>query len=275
MTIAAPARAKQTTTTTGTGTLTLIAPTSGRFRSFAAALGGSAVALYAIDFATGYEIGVGTFDGGTPGTLTRATVLASSNGGALVTLPAGTHDVSLPGLPGLWGIRTGTGAVSLGVDVAGERFVWTGTSAATLILPPVDSFPLDQALPILNAGTAILTVDGNAAETILERGAFLLYPGQDASVIRRGSAWDAFNLREGAPIRKSGISATVSGVATVTFATAFPNAVDASSISVTIAGLSAAGTRAPLGIGASSTTGFTVYGAAAESLDFVWQAAGW
>jgi hypothetical protein len=275
MTIAAPVRAKQTTTTTGTGTLTLIAPTSGRFRSFSAALGGSAVTLYAIDFATGYEIGIGTFDGGTPGTLTRATVLASSNGGALVTLPAGTHDVFLPGLPGLWGIRTGTGAVTLGVDVAGERFVWTGTSAATLTLPPVGSFPLNQELPILNAGTAILTVDGNAAETILGRGAFLLYPGQDSAVIRRGSAWDARGLVEGPPIRKSGISATVSGVATVTFATAFPNAVDASSISVTIAGLSAAGTRAPLGIGASSATGFTVYGAAAESLDFVWQAAGW
>jgi len=275
MTIAAPVRAKQTTTTTGTGTLTLIAPTSGRFRSFAAALGGSAVTLYKIDTASGTELGVGLFDGGTPGTLTRAVVLDSSNGGALVSLPAGTHDVYIPGLPGLWGIRTGTGADTLGVDIAGERYVWTGSSNATLTLPPVGSFPSNQELPILNAGSAILTVDGNAAETILGRGAFLLYPGQDCAVIRRGGAWDARNLREGAPIRKSGVSATVSGVATVTFTTAFPNAIDASTISVTLAGLSAAGTRAPLGIGASSTTGFTVYGAAAESLDFVWQAAGW
>jgi hypothetical protein len=275
MTIAATARAKQTTTTTGDGTLTLIAPTSGRFRSFLAALGGAAVTLYALDYGTGYEIGIGTYDGGTPGTLTRATVLASSNGGALVTLPAGTTDVFLPGLPGLWGIRTGTGSDTLGVDVAGERYVWTGSSNATLTLPPVANFPSNQELPILNAGTAILTVDGNSAETILGRGAFLLYPGQDASVIRRGGAWDARGLREGLPIRKSGIGATVSGVAEITFATAFPNAIDASTISVTIAGRSAVGALSPLAIGDSSATGFDVWGSSSESLDFVWRADGY
>jgi hypothetical protein len=274
MTIAAPVRAKQTTTTTGTGTLTLIAPTSGRFRSFLAALGGAAVTLYALDYGTGYEIGIGTYDGGTPGTLTRATVLASSNGGALVTLPAGTTDVFLPGLPGLWGIRTGTGSDTLGVDIAGERYVWTGSSNATLTLPPVATFPSNQELPLLNAGTAILTVDGDGADPILGRGAFLLYPGQDASVIRRGGAWDARGLREGWPIRKTGVGATVSGVATVTFPVAFPNLIDPGSVSVTIAGLSAAGTRSPLGIGAITTAGFEVFGAAAESLDFTWRADG-
>jgi hypothetical protein len=275
MTIAAPVRAKQTTTTTGTGTLTLIAPTSGRFRSFLAALGGAAVTLYALDYGTGYEIGIGTYDGGTPGTLTRATVLASSNGGSLVSLPAGTTDVFLPGLPGLWGIRTGTGADTLGVDVAGERYVWTGSSNATLTLPPVGSFPSNQELPILNAGTAILTVDGNAAETILGRGAFLLYPGQDASVIRRGGAWDARNLREGLPIRKSGISATVSGTKVVTFPVAFPNAIDASTFAITIAGGTGTADVVPLRLGASSTTGFTVWGSASESVDFVWRVDGY
>jgi hypothetical protein len=275
MTIAAPVRAKQTTTTTGTGTLTLIAPTSGRVRSFLAALGGAAVTLYKIDTTTGSEVGIGTFDGGTPGTLTRAVVLESSNGGALLTLPAGTHDVYIPGLPGLWGIRTGTGSDTLGVDIAGERYVWTGSSNATLTLPPVANFPSNQELPILNAGTAILTVDGNSAETILGRGAFLLYPGQDASVIRRGGAWDARGLREGLPIRKSGIGATVSGEATVTFTTAFPNAIDASTVSITIAGGTATATVVPLRLGASSTTGFDVWGAAAESVDFVWQASGY
>jgi hypothetical protein len=274
MTIA-PVRAKQTTITTGTGTLTLIAPTTGRFRSFAAALGGAALTPYVIDFPTGYELGLGTFDGGTPGTLTRTTVLASSNGGALVTLPAGTHDVFVPALPGLWGIRTGTGSDTLGGSMAGERYVWTGTSAATVTLPPVASFPANVEMPILNAGTAVLTVDGSGSETILGRLSILLYPGQSISPIVRGSGWDAHGFIDTLPIRKRGVGATVDGVGTVTFPTAFPTAIDAGSISITIAGGTAEVSVSPLVLGASTVAGFEVFGDEAESLAFVWQADGY
>jgi hypothetical protein len=272
----APVRAKQTTTTTGTGTLTLISPTTAAFRSFAAALGTSAVITeYVVAFATGYEIGVGTYDGATPGTLTRATILASSNSGAAVSLPAGTHDVFIPLLPGKWGLIAGTGSDVLGASAMGSRYVWTGTTNQTLTMPPVANVPPDVGLPIINGGTAILTVDGNGAETILGRGAVLLYPGQSIEPFRRGSAWLASGFSEGPPIYKSGVSATVSGTVAITFATAFPNAIDPGSITVTIAGRSGTGTVAPLAIGANSTTGFTVWGAASESLDFTWSARGW
>ena len=79
-------RAKQSTDTAGTGTLVLNAAATNA-RSFAAAYGASSRrVMYCISWATGFEIGYGDFDGGTLGSLTRATVLASSNAGALVTL---------------------------------------------------------------------------------------------------------------------------------------------------------------------------------------------
>ena len=77
-------RVKHTSTTTGTGTLSLIAPATG-FQGFNNAYGaGPVVVYYAISGATYYEVGLGTFDNAGP-TLTRTTILASSNGGAPVT----------------------------------------------------------------------------------------------------------------------------------------------------------------------------------------------
>ena len=81
-----PWRAHQTTGTTGTGTLTLNAAATSR-RSFQAAYGVSAVQVkYVIAGTSFYEMGYGSFDGGTPGTLTRPSgnIVASSNAGSLV-----------------------------------------------------------------------------------------------------------------------------------------------------------------------------------------------
>jgi hypothetical protein len=270
-------RAKQTTTTTGTGTLTLLAAATS-VRGFQSALGGSSIITpYVLSGASFYEIGVGMFDGGSPGTLTRPSgnVLASSNGGSLVSLPAGTTDVFVPFMPGLRGIRTGTGSDTLASGVAGEMYVWSGTTNQTLSLPATANMPPGVGLPVLNAGTGILTVDAAGGDLMLGRSAILLYPGQSIELFRRGSAWDVLGFKDGLPIRKRGVGATVNGVGTVTFGTAFPNAIDASSIVVTIAGRVAVGSLRPLAIGASSVSAFSVWGDAAESLDFVWQAEGY
>lgn len=83
-------RIKETTTTTGLGTLTL-SGTSDTFKAFST-LGVGNTTYYAI-VAQGndnWEVGVGTI--GT-GTLSRDTVLASSNANAKVNFPAGTKDV--------------------------------------------------------------------------------------------------------------------------------------------------------------------------------------
>lgn len=85
-------RVKETTTTTGTGTLTLAGASTG-FRAFSAGIGANNTTYYAIA-STGseWEVGIGTVGaGGT--TLTRDTVLASSNSGSLVNLSSGSKDV--------------------------------------------------------------------------------------------------------------------------------------------------------------------------------------
>jgi hypothetical protein len=85
-------RVKETTATTGTGTLTLAGAALG-FQSFAA-IGNGNTTYYAIsDPATGdWEVGVGTYtSSGT--TLSRDTVLSSSNSGSLVPFAVGTKDV--------------------------------------------------------------------------------------------------------------------------------------------------------------------------------------
>lgn len=82
-------RVKETTTTTGTGTVTLAGASAG-FQSFAA-IGNSNTTYYAITSGNDYEVGLGTYTAlGT--TLSRDTVLESSNAGSKITL-SGTSDV--------------------------------------------------------------------------------------------------------------------------------------------------------------------------------------
>ncbi len=82
-------RVKETTTTTGTGTVTLAGASAG-FQSFAA-IGDGNTTYYAITSGNDYEVGLGTYTAsGT--TLSRTTVLESSNSGSKITL-SGTSDV--------------------------------------------------------------------------------------------------------------------------------------------------------------------------------------
>jgi len=82
-------RVKETTTTTGTGTVSLAGASAG-FQSFAA-IGNGNTTYYAITSGSKYEVGLGTYtSSGT--TLSRTTVLESSNSGGKITL-SGTSDV--------------------------------------------------------------------------------------------------------------------------------------------------------------------------------------
>jgi hypothetical protein len=85
-------RVQETTTSTGTGTITLAGAVTG-FQSFAA-VGNGNTTFYTIADQTGsdWEVGVGTYtSSGT--TLSRDTVLSSSNSGSLVNFGAGTKNV--------------------------------------------------------------------------------------------------------------------------------------------------------------------------------------
>ena len=86
-------RVKVTTTTTGTGTLTLGSAAAGGFQSFSVIGDGNTTYYTIVDSANAaFEVGIGIFtSSGT--TLSRDTVLESSNAGALVDFAAGSKDV--------------------------------------------------------------------------------------------------------------------------------------------------------------------------------------
>jgi hypothetical protein len=85
-------RVKSSTTTTGTGTITLGAAAAG-FQAFSVIGDGNTTYYTIVDSSSGtWEVGIGTYtSSGT--TLSRDTVLESSNAGSLVNFAAGSKDV--------------------------------------------------------------------------------------------------------------------------------------------------------------------------------------
>lgn len=82
-------RVKETTATTGTGTVTLDGASPG-YQTFAAGIGSGNNTYYAIVLGNEWETGIGTVGSGT---LSRDTVLQSSNSDAKVNFSAGSKEV--------------------------------------------------------------------------------------------------------------------------------------------------------------------------------------
>ena len=83
-------RVRETSTTTGTGTLTLAGAITG-FETFSTAIGNTNTTYYSIVNENGeFEVGLGTVGAGT---LSRDTIISSSNSDAAVNFSAGTKDV--------------------------------------------------------------------------------------------------------------------------------------------------------------------------------------
>ena len=87
-------RVKETSTTTGTGTFSLAGAQTG-FDTFVAGIGSTNTTYYAIynQGTTEWEVGLGTVTDATPDTLSRDTVISSSNSDAAVDFNSGTKDV--------------------------------------------------------------------------------------------------------------------------------------------------------------------------------------
>jgi len=86
-------RVRETSTTTGSGALTLAGAVTG-YQTFSAGVGNANTCYYAISNPgiAEWEVGIGTY-ATTGNTLTRTTVLKSSNANAAVVFSAGTKDV--------------------------------------------------------------------------------------------------------------------------------------------------------------------------------------
>ena len=87
-------RVKETSTTTGTGTLNLAGAETG-YESFVSGVGTGNTTYYAIELnaAGEWEVGIGTVTSGSPDTLSRDTIISSSNSDAAVNFSSGTKNV--------------------------------------------------------------------------------------------------------------------------------------------------------------------------------------
>jgi len=129
-------RIHETTTTTGTGTINLGGAVAGA-QTFLAGIGTGNTTFYVIADDDDWEVGVGTVTSGTPNTLSRTTVLSSSNGGALVNWVTGTRNVfcGLPADKVL--VKDDLGHVGIGktpvreLDVFGAGNVYIRVDAST------------------------------------------------------------------------------------------------------------------------------------------------
>lgn len=120
-------RVRETTTTTGTGTVTLAGAVTG-FQSFSA-IGNANTTYYTIagQGTAEWEVGIGTYtSSGT--TLSRDTVLASSNSGSLVNFSAGTKDVFCD-YPAKRAVVGGEGYIENAATVNTSSTINTGNNA--------------------------------------------------------------------------------------------------------------------------------------------------
>jgi hypothetical protein len=138
-------RVQETCSSPGTGVVTLLGAVT-QFQTFSAAIGNANTTFYVIADKTGsnWEVGIGTY-ATTGNTLTRTTILASSNAGLVVNFASGTQNV--------WGDYPAGKAIYK--DASGNA-IGLGTPAA-FVATNVTGLPLTTGvtgtLPIANGGT--------------------------------------------------------------------------------------------------------------------------
>ena len=123
-------RVRETTTTTGTGTVTLAGAVLG-FQTFSA-IGNGNTTYYTIagQGTSEWEVGIGTYtSAGT--TLSRTTILASSNSGSAVNFSAGTKDVFCD-YPAGRAVIGGQGYVENATTISYSSTVNTGSNALSV-----------------------------------------------------------------------------------------------------------------------------------------------
>jgi len=165
MTLVLADRVKDTTTTTGTGTVTLsgIAPTG--YQTFGAGVGDGNTTYYTISGGVEWEVGIGTYTA-TGTTLSRSTVISSSNAGGLVTFSAGTKDVfvTYPASRAMqlsqFSYTTTATAAGTTTLVASSSYLqyFTGTANQNVVLPVTSTLSLGWSYHICNNSTFNISI---------------------------------------------------------------------------------------------------------------------
>jgi len=155
-------RVRETTTSTGTGAITLGGAVAG-FVSFSSVLSTNDTTYYVIVSSTGadWEVGVGTYSSNT---LTRTTVLDSSNSNALVNFTVGTKAVFIAQPAGRAVYSDGTSIVSSD----GKSVLTTagGTGVTSYAVGDTLYYAAGTVLSKLSIGTAgqVITSTGTAPQ---------------------------------------------------------------------------------------------------------------
>lgn len=184
-------RVKETTTTTGTGTVTLLGASAG-FQSFSA-IGNGNVTYYAIvgQSTSEWEVGIGTYtSSGT--TLSRDTILASSNSGSAVNFSAGTKDVfvTYPASAGQlpYTFNNQTSAYTVVASDLGKVINCT-TGTFTVSLTSAATLGSGFNCWVWNSGAGTITIDPASSETIDGSATVSLTANQTTQIVSNGSNW--------------------------------------------------------------------------------------
>jgi hypothetical protein len=157
-------RIKESTNTTGTGTLTLTGATAG-FQTFAA-VGDASTTYYAILNGNNWEVGLGTYTAsGT--TLSRDTVLSSSNAGAALNLSGGS-DVFCT-YPSEKAVFLNSSDVIEGTNIVVEGNIADNAVTADKLADSINAEIAANTAKVTNAthtgdvtGATVLTIEDNA-----------------------------------------------------------------------------------------------------------------
>jgi len=146
MAFAVADRVKESTTSTGTGTINLEGTSDG-FQGFVAGIGNGNTTYYAISHQTAseWEVGIGTVTDAATDTLSRDTIISSSNGGSAVNFSAGSKDViaTLPSSKSY--ILDNAGDTTISADLSVTSISGSGAGLTTLNASNVSSGTLDDA----------------------------------------------------------------------------------------------------------------------------------
>ena len=156
-------RVKETTTSTGTGAITL-GGAEPNFRTFSSVLSDADTTYYAIidDNNLAFEVGLGTY-ASSGNTITRTTVLASSNSNNAVNFSAGTKDVFINYPAGKSAYLDGSGQLVIGgtavTSTAAELNILDGVTATAAELNILDG--------VTSTTAELNLVDGSTANTVV------------------------------------------------------------------------------------------------------------
>ena len=186
-------RVKETTTTTGTGTVNLGGAETG-FETFVAGVGDGNTTYYCITAGAEFEVGLGTVTDASPDTLSRTTILSSSNSDSAVDFSAGTKDVfcTLPASKAVFEDASSNVTLPGTLDVDGgitvDNITIDGTeidlSSGDLTIDVAGGINLDSdggEISFKDAGTEIGKFNNSSSDFSIEAGV------QDKDILFKGN----------------------------------------------------------------------------------------